>query len=342
VSTATATEQFAYVNGMLATGVLDVTHDPAALDSSGFWAVAMTFEGHLTAVQFQHVGSADPPGGPWKGPETNRWSSSLSESEYVMGVQAIREHIAAGDIYQANLCRVLRAPLPDPTVADMAGLHALLHERHGAPHGCALRIGDLDVVSASPELFIGRQGERIWSSPIKGTGRVAEDLTPKDEAENVMIVDLVRNDLGVVCEPGTIHVPSLLTMEQHPGLVHLVSTVEGVLRTGTGWGEILSAAFPPGSVTGTPKARALSVLADLEKTPRGPYCGALGWIDADRKRASLAVGIRTFWREEDHLAFGTGAGITWGSDADDEWQETELKADRLLTLASGTWQGSPS
>jgi para-aminobenzoate synthetase component I len=339
VSTAAGIDPYAYVGGMLATGVLDVTDDPSALDSEGFWAVVVTFEGQVTAARFQDIRSCPPPSGSWSGPDRGEWTSSLSEDDYIDGVHRIREHIAAGDIYQANLCRVMRAPLPDLQTADMRGLNALLQKQQAAPHGCAVRVADLDIVSASPELFIGRQGDVIWSSPIKGTGRVAADLSAKDEAENVMIVDLVRNDLGVVCEPGSIEVPSLLSVEQHPGLVHLVSTVQGRLRQGVGWGEVLSAAFPPGSVTGTPKAKALSVLADLEKTPRGPYCGAIGWVDADRKRASLAVGIRTFWREFDHLCFGTGAGITWGSDPLAEWRETELKADRLLTLAAGQWQG---
>jgi para-aminobenzoate synthetase component I len=333
---------YAYFDGMLATGVLDITDDPAALDSSGFWAVVMSFEGRLTAIRFGDVRTGEPPAGPWCGPDRDSWVSSLPEAEYLAGVMTIREHIAAGDIYQANLCRVLHASLPDERAADMRGLHALLRSRHTAPHGCAISVGDIDIVSASPELFIGRQGERVWSSPIKGTGRVASDLTGKDQAENVMIVDLVRNDLGAVCQPGSVRVPSLLALEEHPGLVHLVSTVEGRLRPSTAWGDVFSASFPPGSVTGTPKHRALSVLGSLEPSPRGPYCGALGWIDADRGQASLAVGIRTFWREQDVLHFGTGAGITWGSDPMAEWQETELKADRLLSLAAGQWQARAS
>jgi para-aminobenzoate synthetase component I len=178
----------------------------------------------------------------------------------------------------------------------------------------------------------------VWSSPIKGTGRTVADLTAKDEAENVMIVDLVRNDLGVVCEPGSISVPSLLRAEEHPGLVHLVSTVEGALREGTSWAALIDATFPPGSVTGTPKARATRLLADLEGRPRGPYCGAIGWVDADNASASLAVGIRTFWKSGNVLNYGTGAGITWGSDPQAEWDETELKAHRLLSLAAGQWE----
>ena len=196
----------------------------------------------------------------------------------------------------------------------------------------------LEVVTASPELFLRRAGDVVESSPIKGTGRTAADLLPKDEAENVMIVDLVRNDLGRVCATGSIEVASLLEVEEHPGLVHLVSTVRGRLRSDAGWAQLLDATFPPGSVTGAPKSSALQILRELEQSPRGPYCGAIGWVDATHRTAELAVGIRTFWKSEGQLHFGTGAGITWGSDAAREWDETELKAAHLVALAS---KGSP-
>lgn len=177
----------------------------------------------------------------------------------------------------------------------------------------------------------------MTSSPIKGTGRTEADLLEKDHTENIIIVDLVRNDLGRICVPGTITVPDLCAVEKHPGLVHLVSSVQGELRQGTGWAELLEATFPPGSVTGAPEERALHLLSQLEPAQRGPYCGAIGWVDADRKCAELAVGIRTFWidRRAGLLRFGTGAGITWGSDPEREWDETELKARRLLAIASG-------
>ena len=152
-----------------------------------------------------------------------------------------------------------------------------------------------------------------------------------------MIVDLVRNDLGRVCEVGSVTVPALCTVEHHPGLVHLISTVRGRLRAGAGWAELMAATFPPGSVTGAPKSSALRIIDELEPAPRGPYCGAIGWVDADRQEGALAVGIRTFWRDGDLLRFGTGAGITWGSDPAREWQETELKAANLLAVASGRY-----
>jgi para-aminobenzoate synthetase component 1 len=130
-------------------------------------------------------------------------------------------------------------------------------------------------------------------------------------------------------------VPALLTVEEHPGLCHLVSTVEGRLRPGSGWAETIGATFPPGSVTGAPKLAALGVISDLERASRGPYCGAVGWVDADRSIGDLNVAIRTFWIEDDHLHFGTGGGITWDSTPEGEWEETELKARRLLRVASG-------
>jgi para-aminobenzoate synthetase component 1 len=203
----------------------------------------------------------------------------------------------------------------------------------------------VEIATASPELFLRRDGRAVESGPIKGTGRTEADLLEKDYAENVMIVDLVRNDIGQVCATGTVTVPDLCAVEKHPGLVHLVSTVRGELRDGEGWPGLLRAAFPPGSVTGAPKSSALRIIDALETAPRGPYCGGVGWVDADRGTGVLAVGIRTFWidREADGpavLRFGTGAGITWGSDPEGEWRETELKASRLLAVASGTYQVS--
>jgi para-aminobenzoate synthetase component 1 len=202
----------------------------------------------------------------------------------------------------------------------------------------------LDLVSASPERFLSRSGERLVSSPIKGTATTADRLLPKDVAENVMIVDLVRNDLSRVCHEGSVDVEALCAVEPHPGLVHLVSTVAGRLRPGVGWPAIMAATSPPGSVSGAPKSSALTTIGDLEPVPRGPYCGAVGWVDADRREAQLAVGIRTFWAERDPpgrrvLRFGTGAGITWGSDPEAEWAETVLKAARLVGVTARTRDG---
>jgi para-aminobenzoate synthetase component 1 len=334
--------------------VLDVRHGPEALDAisrEGFWAVVATFEGAVTAVRFAEVtprsyavgrGRAWPPAPAvgWE-PLDRHWRTSLDRTAYVRAVEEVRERIAAGTVYQVNVCRVLSHELD--VDADLDGLDVLLRQGNPAPHAARIRCdaAGLDVVSASPELFLTRREGRLVTRPIKGRAATAEQMLPKDFAENVMIVDLMRNDISGVCEPGTVSVDELCAVEAHPGLVHLVSTVSGRLRDGVGWPEIFSAAYPPGSVSGAPKSSALEAIRDLETAPRGPYCGAVGWVDADRGEADLAVGIRTFWAEPDDdgrrwLRFGTGAGITWHSDPEGEWAETELKAARLIGLAAGT------
>jgi para-aminobenzoate synthetase component I len=329
----------------VATGLLDVTSDPAALDSTGFWAVCADFEGRLTCARFGDVRREPVPApvpGRWRGPAAGDWTSSLDRAAYTAAVRRIREYIAAGEVYQANLCRVLSASIPSD--ADVDALTALLARGNPAPYAGTIRlpVQGVEIATASPELFLRRDGRVVESGPIKGTGRTEADLLEKDYAENVMIVDLVRNDLGRVCGTGSVTVPDLCAVEKHPGLVHLVSTVHGELRTGVGWPELLAAAFPPGSVTGAPKSSALRIIEALETEPRGPYCGGIGWVDADRGTGELAVGIRTFWidRAEGVLRFGTGAGITWGSDPEGEWRETELKASRLLAVASGAYEDS--
>ncbi|BBC97107.1 chorismate-binding protein [Streptomyces griseofuscus] len=329
----------------LATGLLDVTSDPAALESTGFWAVCADFEGRLTCARFADVRHAPVPApvpGGWQGPAVGDWVTSLDRAAYTAAVRRIRAHIAAGEVYQANLCRVLSAPIaPD---ADVDALAALLARGNPAPYAGTIRLPahGVEIATASPELFLRRFGRTVESGPIKGTGRTEADLLEKDYAENVMIVDLVRNDIGRVCATGSVTVPDLCVVEKHPGLVHLVSAVRGELRADAGWPELLGAAFPPGSVTGAPKSSALRIIEALEPVPRGPYCGGIGWVDADRGTAELAVGIRTFWidRAEGVLRFGSGAGITWGSDPEGEWRETELKASRLLAVASGAYEAS--
>ncbi|RKT77903.1 para-aminobenzoate synthetase component 1 [Terracoccus luteus] len=339
-------------------GVVDVRRGDDALEAlsagEGFWAVVATFEGAVTAVRFAHV-EPRMPGGPagalgevstpvtpppaWR-PLDGDWHTSLDRDAYVAAVQEVRSRIAAGTVYQVNVCRVVSHRLDDG--ADLDGLDSLLRQGNPAPHAARIRCAEagLDVVCASPELYLGVRDGRVVSRPIKGTAPTAEQLLPKDHAENVMIVDLVRNDLSPVSRPGTVSVDELCVVETHPGLVHLVSTVSGRLRAGTTWRDVLAAAYPPGSVSGAPKSSALQAIADLEPVPRGPYCGAVGWVDAGADAAELAVGIRTFWAERDAgggrwLRFGTGAGITWHSDPVGEWRETELKAARLVGLAAG-------
>ena len=333
-------QPIAVLGGWVATDLREIETDLRVLDGSGRWAVCIGFEGTPVLARFarwERRPVAPDEVGPWHAPDRAAWRSTLDEPAYRAAVERVRAHIARGEVYQTNVCRTVRAPL-DPR-ADLVALHGRLQVGNPAPYAGALRLPEVGVhvASASPELFLGRRDDLVWSSPIKGTAAASDGFLAKDSAENVMIVDLVRNDLGRVCAVGSVGVPSLLGVQPHPGLVHLVSTVAGDLRPEVGWPQLLDATFPPGSVTGAPKLAALQIIGSVEAGPRGPYCGAFGWVDADRHRAELAVTIRTFWREEPadgtFLAFGTGAGITWDSEPGAEWRETELKAERLLRLA---------
>lgn len=341
-------EGWALFGGRLARGVIDHVDLVTQADrvTEGYWAVVAEFDGPARAWRFAEVEPhpGAPTGGPWRGPGAGEWTTSIDRAAYLDGVGAVRAAIRDGDAYQVNLCRVLAAPLPaghgEP---DAAALATRLAAGNPAPYAGAIHVpagGDAPpvwLVTASPELFLRVRDGWITSGPIKGTAVTAEGLTAKDAAENVMIADMVRNDLQRVCRPGTVEVTDLLKVEVHPGLVHLVTTVRGAL-VDPSWPAVLAATFPPASVSGAPKHTALGLIDRLEPVPRGPYCGAVGWLDADAGRAELAVGIRTFWWAPDGggtLRFGTGAGITWESDAEAEWGETELKARRLVGLASG-------
>jgi len=341
----------AWFGGVLADDLLDASDDLAVLDRGGWWAVVLTFESEVRLWRFGRRRHLPLPASddPWPG-AGGPWTTSLDAAAYRAGVEQVRSRIREGEVYQANLCRVVSAPEPvhpDGRPGDPWALAAVLAAGNPAPYSGVIdvpavgAIPEQRLVTASPELFLARDGDLVTSAPIKGTGVSAADLLPKDSAENVMIVDLVRNDLQHVCRPGTVEVRGLLEVQQHPGLVHLVSTVQGRLVDGVGWPQLLAATAPPGSVSGAPKSTALRAIRDLEPVPRGPYCGAVGWVDADARTACLAVGIRTFWWQGGRLCFGTGAGITWGSDPAGEWAETELKADRLLRLASTAGAAGP-
>jgi para-aminobenzoate synthetase component 1 len=354
----TDAEALAVVGDRLLTDLVDVTADLGALDSCGFWAVVLPFDGPAVCARFATVRPARPwPGAPWVGPVASAWTSSLDRHGFERGVRTVRGAIAAGHVYQVNLTRLLQAPLPSGSdgplggpvggsgrSSDVAALGAALAIGNPAPFSAVVRIPSrgIHVASASPERFLSRRGRIVSSSPIKGTAATAEELTDKDRAENIMIVDLVRNDLGRVCEWGSVRVPSLLAVEPHPGLVHLVSTIEGTLRPGHGWAEAIAATFPPGSVTGAPKLAALSYINRLETASRSLYCGAVGWVDADRVEGDLNVAIRTFWIEDGNLYLGTGGAITWDSTPEGEWAETELKARRLLHVANASATGAAS
>ncbi len=329
----------AVVGERLCTELIDVTDDPACLDAQGFWAVVVPYDSPPVFARFASVRPARPWRGPaWRGPDRDDWCSSLDRAAFEGGVRRIRDAIEAGDVYQVNLTRQLSAPVAAD--ADVAALGAALAVGNPAPYSAVVRVpaAGVHVASASPERFLRREGRLVWSSPIKGTAATPDGFLPKDRAENVMIVDLVRNDLGRICDFGSVCVPALLAVEHHPGLVHLVSTVAGELRTGNGWAELLDATFPPGSITGAPKLAAMTLIEQLEPVARGVYCGGVGWVDADRGIGELNVAIRTFWIDTAEgrpvLRFGTGGGITHDSDPTGEWEETELKARTLLRVAS--------
>ena len=316
------------MGGRLATELIELSDDPSCLDDGDFWAVSTTFEGAFTAAKFAHVVHAEFPNAPWS-PITGHWQSSPDKAQYISYVDRIRELIAQGWVYQVNACRQI---LVEDSNENLRGLFSRILESNPAPWASYLEIPGINIASASPELFLKRSGGRVKTSPIKGTQNLgSNDFGVKDKSENIMIVDLMRNDLGMICKSGTVEVTKLLYSQDHPGLQHLVSDVEGDLVEGISWKEILAAVSPPGSVSGAPKSSALSTISENEN-PRGPYCGALGWVQGDQ--AELSVAIRIFWKNK-KLNFGTGAGITFSSDSQQEWEETELKASRLVKIAAG-------
>ncbi len=252
-----------------------------------------------------------------------QWERTWAEADYGEAVEAVREAIGRGDVYQVNLVQHLEAPFD--------GSAAALADRLGA-FGTRTLAGDgWAVVSASPELFLARGGRRVWTAPIKGTRPLGEHVEgEKDAAEHVMIVDLERNDLSRVCEPGSVRWPELMIERELAGVTHLVSTVEGTLREEVGLAELLAATFPGGSVTGAPKIAALDLIAALEPVGRGASMGALGVVRGNGD-LELALTIRTFAIAEDRIHLWVGGGIVWDSEPEAEIEESWTKARPLLT-----------
>jgi para-aminobenzoate synthetase component 1 len=279
-----------------------------------------------------------------------RFRSSLSRSAYQGGVEAVRDHIARGDIYQANLTRRLETPFAD----DPWPRYRRLRTGDPSLFSAFLDLGPSPetgrpraLLSASPEPFLSLDAAGVVATdPIKGTrprGRdrdedraLARELlsSAKDRAENVMIVDVLRNDLGRVCEPGTVRVPRLCRLERTAAVQHLVSTVTGRLAEGRDAFHLLAASFPGGSITGAPKIRAMEILEELEPVRRGPYTGSLGWIGPDGAMQTSIL-IRTFVADGRRLTLHVGGGITWGSDPAAEWDETVTKARGPLGAIGG-------
>jgi para-aminobenzoate synthetase component I len=260
-------------------------------------------------------------------------ASNLSRLEFIELVHRAQAYIRAGDIYQVNLSHRLAAPFK--------GSGWELFERLAmvspAPFAAYWDGGDFQLASSSPELFLRVSGSHIQTRPIKGTRpRSADPLrdaqltyelqtSPKEMAELVMITDLLRNDLGRVCEFGSVQVPKLVRLERYPQVQHLVSTVEGRLRTGATHFHAFASCFPGGSITGAPKFRAMEIIDELEPVARGPYTGALGYLGFNRE-SQLSILIRTAVRREQQAFFHAGAGIVADSDPAAEYDETLAKA----------------
>jgi para-aminobenzoate synthetase component 1 len=269
--------------------------------------------------------------------------STFTHRGYLDAVTRVRDYIVAGDIFQANLSQRFHAPLTEPAFE----LYARLRQGNPAAFAAYLEFGELGVLSASPERFLqlDANGRHVETRPIKGTrprglgpmhdaalGRALSE-SGKDRAENVMIVDLLRNDLSRVCRPGTVRVPELFALEQHPTVHHLVSTVVGELDPACDAVDLLRAAFPGGSITGAPKVRAMDIIAELEPSQRGVYCGSIGYLSTTGAMDTSIV-IRTYLALRGRVYFQAGGGIVADSDPELEYRETLDKARALIGALS--------
>lgn len=261
---------------------------------------------------------------------------------YGRAFRAVKRYLRDGDCYQVNLARAFRCSY----TGDPWDAYRRLRRWSPAPHGAWLSLPDgRAVLSLSPERFLALEGNRVETRPIKGTRprsedpardrQLAEELraSAKDRAENVMIVDLLRNDLGRVCRTGSVRVPRLFGVETFASVHHMVSVVEGLLRPGEDAVSLLRACFPGGSITGAPKKRAMEIIAELEPARRGPYCGAIGYIGYDGAM-DTSITIRTAVCQGGVMTYRAGGGLVTDSEEEAEYQETRDKAHAFLRLAS--------
>ncbi len=286
-------------------------------------------------------------GTPAMRPETERpVASNFTRTDYLAAVRRAKEYIAAGDIYQVNLSQRFATR----TTLDPVDIYRRLRAASPAPFGALLEIGSRSIISSSPELFLQKEGRRVVTKPIKGTRRrgldVADDerlraellVSPKDDAELKMIVDLERNDLGRVCDYGSVTVPAIKSLESHPTVHHLVATVEGRLRRGLDSVDLLRATFPTGSITGAPKIRAMEIIDELEPTRRAAYTGAIGCLGFDGN-LTLSVAIRIIELHGREACFQVGGGIVADSDPEAEFEETLVKATGIVRALGVDLQG---
>ncbi len=265
------------------------------------------------------------------------FTSNMSAASYEEMIRRAVEYIHAGDVFQVNLAQRLLSPAK----CDSVELYLRLRESNSAPYAGYLDLGDWQVCSTSPECFLTVRDGQVETRPIKGTrGRSGQpeadlyagdelQLSEKDRAENVMIVDLMRNDLSRVCTPESVHVAKLCQIETYAFVKHLVSIVRGTLQTGATPFDLLRACFPGGSITGAPKIRAMEIIAELEPTARGPYCGSLAYIGFDGQMDSNIL-IRTVTAGQGWWQLPVGGGIVAQSQPDDEYRETWHKARGML------------
>lgn len=305
---------------------------PAGADFDGPSAVERLHEVRAFLQRASHCAVAEP-----EEPTTSAPVPDLPREAYLDRARKVLRYIEAGDVYQVNLARRLTAR----TSASDVTLYRRLREFSPSSHAALLRFGDGSVICSSPELFLDLRGRRVVTRPIKGTRPRADEAwkdaslrreleeSEKDQAELTMIVDLLRNDLGRVCEYGSVRVSEPRTIEEHPTLFHQVATIEGTLRSGEDWRTLLAATFPGGSITGAPKIRAMQIIRELEPTPRGVYCGSIGWIGLNGD-ASFNIAIRTMVQRGEQIELHAGGGIVADSSAEAEYEETEVKLRGIL------------
>ncbi len=267
--------------------------------------------------------------------QLGEFHEEMGRERFIESVGRIKDWIAAGDIYQVNLARGQVAEVSGR--GSLFGLYQVLREVTPAPMAAWLGLAGKEILSTSPELFLKISGRGVETRPIKGTRprfrdadedrRSAVDLqtSPKEVAELVMITDLLRNDLGRVCEFGSVEVAEMLQLESLAQVHHLVSTVKGRLRDNEDAVGVLAACFPGGSITGAPKKRAMEIIRELEIRARGVYCGAIGWLGFNGE-SEFNIAIRSLVRDGSTLRYQVGAGIVADSEAEKEFQETQHKA----------------
>ncbi|MFD2257825.1 anthranilate synthase component I family protein [Luteolibacter algae] len=284
------------------------------------------------------------------GARLGEFSGEMSRERFLDSVRKVKDWIAAGDIYQVNVAQAFSAEVFGE--GSLFGLYEVLRDASPAPMGVWMSLDGIEVLGTSPELFLKISGKGVETRPIKGTrprfSDLDEDLrsavelqtSPKEVAELVMITDLLRNDIGQVCEFGSVEVSEMLRLESLAQVHHLVSTVKGRLRAESNALSALAACFPGGSITGAPKKRAMEIIAELEQSPRGIYCGAMGWLGFNGE-SQFNIAIRTMVRRDGILKYQVGAGIVADSIPEDEYRETLQKAEGLR-LGVERWRaGNP-